>query len=352
MPSLSSASTTSHSPSPNAALVPTSLTSPPITKLGCQPAPRRISASIDDVVVLPCEPGDRDRAPGRRERGQRGRRGAAPGSRARRAATSSTFVARDRGRVHDRVGVGGTCSARLPTCTSTPAAASRSSTADVLEVGAADRVAHAREQRARSRSCPRRRRRRCGPARRVEVERGHRDRRAPASARHGRAPRRGRRAARRRRAGRAPRAAVAHRVEPLRRRRAAPETTASSRGRVALGVGHDDRRARPLERRARCGSDGRSARPGSGTSTAGTPAAVSSATCPRRPGTPRASARASSAVHVLLVRRRARRRARRRRGAARRARPRTRRVARPAHVVDREVGRGRASGRSSRARRG
>jgi hypothetical protein len=53
VPSLSSASTTNHSPESNAALVPTSLRSPPMRKLGCHPAARRISASIDDVVVLP-----------------------------------------------------------------------------------------------------------------------------------------------------------------------------------------------------------------------------------------------------------------------------------------------------------
>src|SRR5436190_7124504 len=56
VPSLSSASTTSHSPSPYAALVPTSLTSPPTTKLGDQPAARKINASIDEHVVLPCDP--------------------------------------------------------------------------------------------------------------------------------------------------------------------------------------------------------------------------------------------------------------------------------------------------------
>ncbi len=56
MPSLSSASTTSHSPESNTALVPTSLRSPPIRKLGCQPAARRMRASIEDVVVLPWLP--------------------------------------------------------------------------------------------------------------------------------------------------------------------------------------------------------------------------------------------------------------------------------------------------------
>ena len=56
VPSLSSASTTSHSPSSHDAFVPTSLRSPPIRKLGCQPASRRISASIDDVVVFPWLP--------------------------------------------------------------------------------------------------------------------------------------------------------------------------------------------------------------------------------------------------------------------------------------------------------
>ena len=56
VPSLSSASTTIHSPVSHAALVPISLTSPPIRKDGCRPASTRISASMEAVVVLPWVP--------------------------------------------------------------------------------------------------------------------------------------------------------------------------------------------------------------------------------------------------------------------------------------------------------
>jgi hypothetical protein len=56
VPSDSSASTTNHSLPVQWAPVPTSFTSPPITKLGRHPASARISISIDAVVVLPCAP--------------------------------------------------------------------------------------------------------------------------------------------------------------------------------------------------------------------------------------------------------------------------------------------------------
>jgi len=56
VPSLSSASTTNQSPSSHTALVPMSLRSPPMMKLGLSPAATRMRASIDDVVVLPCVP--------------------------------------------------------------------------------------------------------------------------------------------------------------------------------------------------------------------------------------------------------------------------------------------------------
>ena len=56
MPSLSSASTTNHSSPLQCAPVPTSATSPPMTKLGRQPASASINISIDVVVVLPCVP--------------------------------------------------------------------------------------------------------------------------------------------------------------------------------------------------------------------------------------------------------------------------------------------------------
>ena len=54
--SLSSASTTSHSPPVQWAPVPASVTSPPTMKLGASPASARISISIDVVVVLPWVP--------------------------------------------------------------------------------------------------------------------------------------------------------------------------------------------------------------------------------------------------------------------------------------------------------
>ena len=56
VPSLSSASTTIHSPLSHTALVPISLTSPPMRNEGRNPASTRIRASIDAVVVFPCVP--------------------------------------------------------------------------------------------------------------------------------------------------------------------------------------------------------------------------------------------------------------------------------------------------------
>ncbi len=56
VPSLSSASTTSHSPSSHTALVPISLTSPPMRKEGWTPASTSWRASIDAVVVFPWVP--------------------------------------------------------------------------------------------------------------------------------------------------------------------------------------------------------------------------------------------------------------------------------------------------------
>ena len=56
VPSLSSASTTSHSPSVHCAPVPMSVTSPPMMNDGRRPAPARISINIEVVVVLPCVP--------------------------------------------------------------------------------------------------------------------------------------------------------------------------------------------------------------------------------------------------------------------------------------------------------
>ena len=56
VPSLSSDSTISHSSPDQWAPVPTSLTSPPTTKLGRRSASTNIIASIEVVVVLPCVP--------------------------------------------------------------------------------------------------------------------------------------------------------------------------------------------------------------------------------------------------------------------------------------------------------
>ena len=56
LPSLSSASATKRSPSPRRALVPSALTLPPTTTVGSSPAARRTVATIEVVVVLPCEP--------------------------------------------------------------------------------------------------------------------------------------------------------------------------------------------------------------------------------------------------------------------------------------------------------
>ena len=56
VPSLSSASTTNHSPSSQTALVPISLTSPPMRNEGVLPPSTSCRASIDAVVVLPWVP--------------------------------------------------------------------------------------------------------------------------------------------------------------------------------------------------------------------------------------------------------------------------------------------------------
>ena len=132
MPSLSSASTTSHSPSPNAAL------RADLVDLAADHEARLPARAAQDQREhrrgrgLAVRSGDRDRAPRRRERGERGR---AVQHR------DAELVARRRARRSVR-GIAveyttasasaGTCSARLPTCTSTPAAASRSSTAVLL----------------------------------------------------------------------------------------------------------------------------------------------------------------------------------------------------------------------------
>ena len=88
---------------------------------------------------------DRDRARRRRERGQRRRPMQHGDARRSRAAASSTFRSRDRGRVHDRVGVGGNVLGAVP-----DAHARRPPQAGehdrLLDVGAAHLVAHACEQ--------------------------------------------------------------------------------------------------------------------------------------------------------------------------------------------------------------
>jgi hypothetical protein len=54
--SLSSASTTIHSPRPRRALLPKALSLPPMTAVGSSPACSSTSAIIDVVLVLPCAP--------------------------------------------------------------------------------------------------------------------------------------------------------------------------------------------------------------------------------------------------------------------------------------------------------
>ena len=55
-PSLSSASATSRSPRPSLALLPRTLSRPPMMIVGSSPAPDSTCATIEVVVVLPCEP--------------------------------------------------------------------------------------------------------------------------------------------------------------------------------------------------------------------------------------------------------------------------------------------------------
>jgi hypothetical protein len=131
VPSLSSASMTIHSPSPNAALLPTSFTSPPITKLGDHPARRRIRASIDALVVFPCEPATAivlRVAASAASAAARCRTGI-PRSIAVRSSTLRNGIAVE---YTTASASAGTYSARLPTFTATPAAARRSSTAELL----------------------------------------------------------------------------------------------------------------------------------------------------------------------------------------------------------------------------
>ena len=133
-----------------------------MTKLGRQPASRRISASIDDVVVLPCEPAT---AIVRRV-------AASAASAAARCSTGMPALARrdqlgvaerDRGRVHDGVGVGRHVLGAVADVHVDTGRGQAREHRRVLDVGAAHPVTHAREQRARSRSSRRRRHRRCGP---------------------------------------------------------------------------------------------------------------------------------------------------------------------------------------------
>ncbi len=93
VPSLSSASTTSHSAPVQWAPVPTSLTSPPTTKLGSHPAVGRIIVSIEVVVVLPWVPATATvRAQAQIDASIPARRSIGDARRAR-AATSSTLEA-------------------------------------------------------------------------------------------------------------------------------------------------------------------------------------------------------------------------------------------------------------------
>ena len=335
MPSLSSASTTSHSPSPNAALLPTSLTSPPITKLGDQPARRRIEREHRRARGLAVRTRDRDRLARRGQRGERGRavqhRDAALGR-----GDELDVPQRDRGRVHDRVGVGGhvlgpVADVHVDARRREPLEHGRA-----LDVGAADRVAHAREHRARSRSSPRRRRRRC--ARGAGGERS--SARRAASRQAARACSSTRSASRSAASGRPSPRRGAHLLEPIGR----AEQLRHDRGRAARD--RTRRRAasppRPRARAsARCASGGRSARPGSGTSTAGSPTAVSSAIVPAPDAAHRERGAAVERRPCAPRSRRARTRSASPAPPGGRELGRARvEVARPAHVVHREVGAG------------
>ena len=131
VPSLSSASTTSQSPSSYAALVPTSFRSPPMTKLGCQPAVRRHEREHRRRRRLAVAAGDRDRAPRRDERTERfgspeHRDAAFLGRR------DLRVRCRDRGGDDHRVERRREASAAWPTCASTPSSRSRARVADSL----------------------------------------------------------------------------------------------------------------------------------------------------------------------------------------------------------------------------
>ena len=294
MPSLSSASTTSHSPSPNAAFVPTSLTSPPMTKLGCQPGAaqdqrehRRASWSCRAI------PRPRSSGGSPASAAERGRRGAAPGCRARRRRAARRSCAAPRSSTRPRRRRRGTCSARLPTWTSTPAAASRSSTAVALM----SEPLTAWPMRASSRAIA------LMPApadaddvdaaRLREVERGNRTTSSIASGGTGVLLDQVGDAARPRRAGRAPRAASPISREPLGR----GEQLATRRRRAAAGRTRR-RAAAPPRRRARasarCGSGGRSARPAAARARRARRPTVSSAIVPAPDRHTASVARASS----------------------------------------------------------
>ena len=130
VPSLSSASMTIHSPLSHTALVPISLTSPPMRKLGRNPASIRIRASMEVVVVLPWVP---DTATHRRHAAIAASAWARLSSTRprRRASVTSGFAS---GTAVDRAttSASATWTASWPTKTLTPLAANRSSAGELL----------------------------------------------------------------------------------------------------------------------------------------------------------------------------------------------------------------------------
>ena len=90
---------------PSRALLPKALSRPPITAVGSSPARSSTSAIIDVVVVLPCEPGHRNREPQPHQLGQHLGARDHRNRRAARASTISGFVGRTADEYHHHVGV-------------------------------------------------------------------------------------------------------------------------------------------------------------------------------------------------------------------------------------------------------
>ncbi len=295
VPSLSSASTMSHSPESSPAFVPTSLSSLPTRKLGCRSAARMISVIIDVVVVLPCVPGDPEPAPRARRCRRAHRPGTAPGCPACLGRAHLDVRARHRGADHDGIGVrrdvlGDLRDEALDAEQPQPVEARV-----LVQVRAAHAVAHLGEDR-RVRAHARAADADDVDAPRLgEVEHGTGLRRG-----HGRSPPPGRRAGPRRPGRASARAASDIAVSRAGSEQQLAGDRVEARA-VGLRVGQRAPRRRPASMTRALSVWWSPAAPGHGTSTDGTPAAASSATVTAPARHTASDAVPVEAVHVVLV---------------------------------------------------